>query len=128
MTIKNDAQIEAEMQGIINAEWPPAARERVLRTGTGKTALNAFFASMTALKAEKIAARDLEQAVAGYDAAVVRLAQDALLAADYPDVDGMPNPVLAADNAERVAAQAVVDGAAQPVLDIVAARAVDVPA
>jgi len=61
--ILDDAQIEAEMQGIVNDTWPPAARERVLRTGVGKAELDAFFDSMIVLKAQKIADRDVEQAV-----------------------------------------------------------------
>lgn len=122
--IRPDSTIEAEMQQIINDAYPPAERERALRLGGQLlTDLNAFFDTMTTLKAEKIAERDFEQAVFDYDQAVARLAKPALDPADYPDVEGETNPALVTDAAERTAAQATVDGASQAVLDLVEARA-----
>lgn len=61
--ILNDAEIEAEMQALINATWPPADREKALRLGgILLDNLNAFFVEMGALKLQVIADRDAAQA------------------------------------------------------------------
>lgn len=123
MRILDNASIEVEMQRIINSQWPPAARERAKRLGGQLlTDLNAFFDTMTTLKASKIAERDLAQAVLDYDQAVIRLAEPELDPADYPDIEGATHPALVIDTAERTAAQTVIINASQAVLDIVAAR------
>lgn len=70
--ILNDAEIEAAMQQRINSVWPPAKREKVLRTGIGKAELDAFFLQMSDEKLAMIAARDEE----------LRLAEEARLVAE----------------------------------------------
>ena len=61
--ILNDAEIEAQMQAIINNAYPPAVREKAIRLGgDALVTLNAFFAEMADVKAEKIAERDLQLA------------------------------------------------------------------
>lgn len=56
---QDDAQIEADMQQIVNATWPPARREKALRLGgVMLTELNDFFVQMGVLKLAKIAERD----------------------------------------------------------------------
>lgn len=61
--ILDDAQIEAQMQELINATWPPNRREKAMRTGLLLTELNTFFAEMSAVKAQKIADRDNVKAI-----------------------------------------------------------------
>lgn len=57
--MKNDAEIEADVQAIINNKWPPALREKAIRLGgTELLALNDFFVLMSALKAAMITERD----------------------------------------------------------------------
>lgn len=57
--ILTDAEIEAQMQAMINDAWPPSRREKALRLGGQMLVeLNAFFDSMTVRKAELVAERD----------------------------------------------------------------------
>lgn len=57
-----DAEIEAIMQQRINAEWPPAMREKALRLGGALLdELNAYFATMGAENAALIAERDAKR-------------------------------------------------------------------
>jgi len=131
MKLLNDSEIEVQMQQEIERAYSQPLRERIMRSGTAKEKANlkAFFAAMHDLKLRKIAERDFAQALHDYDTAVVRVAQPALDPADYPDItdiDGnvIPNPALAVDATERTAAQAIINGASQAVLDAVAARVV----
>lgn len=114
----DDAQIEAEMQRLVNETWPPAAREKVLRTGLLKAELDAFFVQMGAVKLQAIADRDLLLAVMRHESAQRRLAIPALALGDAV----MPEDIDL-DSAERAAAQAVVDAASAEVLAWADARA-----
>lgn len=61
--ILNDAEIEAKMQECINNTYPPAMREKAMRLGgLPLDELNAFFTSMSVLKAQWVAERDAELA------------------------------------------------------------------
>lgn len=72
--IKDNAQIEADMQKYIDEHYPPMMREKALRLGgVLLDDLNAFFVSMSVLKAERIAARDFDQSVKDYGDAITQL-------------------------------------------------------
>jgi len=128
--IPNDAEIESNMQELINATWPPALREKVLRTGVGKVDLDNFFASMTALKLKAIADRNLLAATLKYEQAASRLASPALdiNAADaagnllYPlDEEGV-NANIEKDLSELADAQLVIDNASAEVITLATKR------
>ena len=128
--IKNDAQIEAEMQQEIMKVYPPALYGRVLRKGTKaeRAALDKFLdVDMHKLKLQKVAARDQEQALYDYDTATTRLAQPVLDNADYPDERDESGKftrhhALVADDNERAAAQAVIKAATKATLAIIKKR------
>jgi hypothetical protein len=113
-TPMGEATIQARAQDIIAATWPAWKRERALRLGD-VTALNAY---MDTIAAEVDLARSNSALLAGaiaYEAAQARLLEDA----------------------EDAEAQAVIDGASEQVLALVASRvpvpehepeAVDAPA
>lgn len=110
--IPNDAQIEAEMQALINEQWPPAKREKAIRTGLLKAELDAFFVEITALKAQKVAARNFAQALHDYSTAKYQLPNEPALV-EVVDENGsiteVPNPRIAE-------LQAVLDAAPADVL------------
>lgn len=57
--ILDDAQIEADIQAIINDQWPPVRREKAVRTGGAMLyELDSFLSSIKTLKLSKIAERD----------------------------------------------------------------------
>jgi hypothetical protein len=122
-TPMDEATIQARAQDIIAANWPAWKRERALRLGD-VTALNAYMDSMAA---EVDLARENSALLAGaiaYEAAAVRLA---LPVYDGPatietDEGPAPHPDKQRDDAERAAAQAVIDGASEQVLALVWSR------
>jgi len=68
---KTDAEIEADMQSLINDAWPPTKREKALRLGGQLLIdLNAFFDECTLVKSQKIAERDA--ALAEYEALIAQ--------------------------------------------------------
>ena len=128
--VPNDAEIESGMQDYINSIYPPSKREKVLRTGVGKDALDAFFTDMSSMKAQIVADRDLLSATIRYEQAESRLAV-AILDANAVNEDGSPmypldengvNAVIEQDLAERAEAQAVIDGASAEVVALVVTR------
>lgn len=124
-TPMDEATIQARAQDIIASQWPAWKRERALRLGGVQiAALNAY---MDAIGAEVDLARENSALLAGaiaYEAAAVRLA---LPAYDGPatietDEGPAPHPDKQRDDAERAAAQAVIDGASEQVLALVWSR------
>ena len=56
---KTDAEIEADMQALVNDQWPPVRREKAARVGGAMLyELNSFLFSIKAMKLSKIAERD----------------------------------------------------------------------
>lgn len=121
--IKDDAQIEADMQKYIDDNYPPSMREKAMRLGgVLLDDLNAFFDTMTALKAETIAARDFEQAVSDYSDAINQLPNEPATIV-VTDANGDSVEVV---NPRIAELQAVVDAAsAEVVAAYQAAQVVD---
>lgn len=119
--IKDDAQIEADMQKYINSNYPPSMREKAIRLGGALLDdLNAFFDTIAALKAETIAARDFEQAVSDYSDAINQLPNEPATIVITNDTGGSVEVV----NQRIAELQAIIDGASAEVLAFVAAEAV----
>jgi len=122
-TPMDEATIQARAQDIIAANWPQWKRERALRLGD-VTALNAY---MDEIAAEVDLARSNSALLAGaisYEQAERRLA---LPSYDGPaTVEGEEGPQPHADqvrdDAEREAAQAVIDGASEQVMALAVSR------
>jgi hypothetical protein len=124
-TPMDEATIQARAQDIIAANWPAWKRERALRLGGVQiAALNAY---MDAIGAEVDLARENSALLAGaiaYEAAAQRLALPVYDGPQVIDTEGGPqvHPDMVRDIAERLAAQATIDGASEQVLALVWSR------
>lgn len=126
--VMDEATIQARAQDIINSQWPEWKRERALRLGD-VAALNAF---MDDISAEVDLAREnsaLLAAAIAYERAEDRLAQspyDGPLTITGQDLDGTlwekPHPDKVQDDAERTAAQGIIDNASAQVQALVTSR------
>jgi len=142
-TTPTDSDIANTMQMQIDRKYTAAQREQIVARGTAaeKGALTKFFQSMSKLKLQTVADRDLLVATLEHEQAVARLAEPVLdpLAKDadgnllYPDepvLDALgkatgkilSNILLRMDADERKDAQAVVDAATPETLALVAKR------
>jgi hypothetical protein len=122
-TPMDEATIQARAQDIIAANWPAWKRERALRLGD-VTALNAY---MDEIAAEVDLARSNSALLAdalAVEAATVRLAMPVYDGPATIDTEDGPqvHPDMVRDVAEREASQAVIDGASEQVLALVASR------
>ncbi len=124
-TPMDEATIQARAQDIIASQWPAWKRERALRvSGVQLAALNAYMDSMAA---EVDLARDnsaLLAAAIAYEAAAQRLALPIYDGPQVIDTEDGPqvHPDMVRDVAERLTAQATIDGAGEQVLALVWSR------
>lgn len=122
-TPMDEATIQARAQDIIASVWPAWKRERALRLGD-VTALNAY---MDEIAAEVDLARSNSALLADALAVEAATARLALPIYDGPatiDTEDGPQPHAdqVRDDAEREAAQAVIDGASEQVMALVWSR------
>ena len=92
--VLTDAELSVRCQSITDCQYPQIVRERILRTGEGKDALDQFFVDLSAAKAV---------ANARYNAITLRLAQRAVANCIATGVDSEDETLIALEESVTLA-------------------------